>query len=56
MGNKIAHLMNKKMDRKDFLKYSAGVVLALVGISGLIRTLAGNDEKSGGYGKSPYGR
>lgn len=57
MSNKIAHLMNKKMDRKDFLKYGVGVVLAVVGITGLLRTLTSlDDEKPHGYGGSPYGK
>jgi hypothetical protein len=57
--NQIARLMSKEMDRKDFLKYSGGVLLAVIGISGLLNTLLrlGNERGSqGGYGGSAYGR
>ena len=63
MGNKtISQLMNKEMDRKDFLKYGAGVMLAVVGITGLLNTLlrvggeSDTSKTSNGYGASPYGR
>ncbi len=56
----LARLMNKEMDRKDFLKYSGGVLLAVVGITGLLNTLlkvGGEDSnRKGGYGSSAYGR
>lgn len=56
MSNKLAHLMEKKMDRRDFLKYGIGVVLALVGITGLLRTLGVENQQSNGYGDRPYGQ
>ncbi len=65
MKHGIAKLMNKEMDRKDFLKYSAGVMLAVVGVTGLLNTLfnlsgspeaAEQSKSSGGYGGSAYGR
>lgn len=34
-------LLNKEMDRKDFLKYSGGVVLAAVGVTGMVKLLLG---------------
>lgn len=57
----IAKLLNKEMDRKDFLKYGAGVALAVIGVSGLLNTLLrlggeSDTSKVGGYGASPYGR
>jgi len=58
-NNHIARLMSKEMDRKDFLKYSGGVLLAVVGISGLLNTLlrlGGEQENPRGYGGSSYGR
>lgn len=62
MGNKnLAKLLTKEMDRKDFLKYSAGVALAVVGVTGLLNTilrLSGESDVSKvnrGYGSSPYG-
>ena len=63
ISTQIAQLMGKEMDRKDFLKYSGGVLLAVIGITGLLHTLTQfgggtSDEngKDGGYGSSPYGR
>jgi len=32
-------LLQKEMDRKDFLKYSGGVLLAAVGVTGMVRML-----------------
>jgi len=61
-------LLQEKMDRKDFLKYAGGVVLAAIGITGMVRMLlgsrlvtgdtqtAGDDKKGGGYGSSSYGK
>jgi hypothetical protein len=56
----IARLMSKEMDRKDFLKYSGGVLLAVVGVTGLMNALfhIGGEQNSGtrgGYGSSSYG-
>lgn len=34
-------LLTKEMDRKDFLKYSGGVLLAAVGVTGMVRLLLG---------------
>lgn len=60
MNNQIARLMSKEMDRKDFLKYSGGVFLAVIGVTGLLNTLMrlGGDQHGtrGGYGGSSYGR
>lgn len=63
VARQIAQLMSKEMDRRDFLKYSGGVLLAVIGITGLINTLVqfGGEEdtptaKSGGYGSTPYGK
>lgn len=58
-GKKVARLLNKEMDRKDFLKYSVGVVLAVIGVTGLLNSLvqeASSNRNSGGrYGSTPYG-
>lgn len=49
------------MDRKAFLKYSGGVLLAVVGITGLLNALSGvgGEDNPGasasGYGGKPYG-
>lgn len=57
-NNNITKLLTKEMDRKDFLKYSGGVLLAVIGVTGLLNTLSkvGNDDRKGGYGTSAYGR
>jgi hypothetical protein len=53
--------MSKEMDRKDFLKYSSGVLLAIIGVTSLLSTLSrlGGDSHDDGskdsYGSSPYG-
>lgn len=60
-------LLQEKMDRKDFLKYAGGVLLAAIGVTGAVRMLLGNralngtmpsedGNKSSGYGKSRYGK
>ena len=64
INKNVAQLMNKEMDRKGFLKYTAGVVLAIVGITGLMNTLfklggdssTASQSQSNGYGGSPYGK
>jgi hypothetical protein len=59
-------LTQKEMDRKDFLKYVGGILLAVVGVTGLVRVLLGThhtssdvgvaeSKNSGGYGSSTYG-
>lgn len=58
-NNHIAKLLTKEMDRKDFLKYSGGVLLAVIGVTGLLNTLSkvgGDDDNKNGYGTSAYGR
>jgi len=61
-------LKSKEMDRKEFLKYGLTIVLAVVGVTGLVRTLVGSHaaltsptttkkaEGSSAYGASAYGR
>lgn len=59
-------LLNQEMDRKSFLRYSGGIVLALIGVTGLLRVLLSTrtanpliDElpkKTHGYGSSRYGQ
>lgn len=58
-NSQVARLMSKEMDRKDFLKYSGGVLLAVIGVTGLLNTLfrlGGEQGPRGGYGGSSYGR
>ena len=62
INKNVAQLLNKEMDRKDFLKYTGGVVLAVIGVTGLLNTifkLSGNDSnqaQTSGYGSTPYGK
>ena len=70
MGNiksQIDSLLNQEMDRKNFLRYSGGILLALLGVTGLVRILLSSSQKtnplldttqkkSGGYGSSRYGQ
>jgi hypothetical protein len=54
-------LLNKKMDRKDFLKVVGVGIVAATGVSSLIRTVnppaqkAVSSASSQGYGSSVYG-
>lgn len=62
-------LLTQEMDRKSFLQYSGGIVLGLLGITGLIRIILSSNRLSsgpvtnanqppvhGGYGSSRYGQ
>ncbi len=67
--DQIQALTKKEMDRKDFLKYSGTLLLAVIGVTGFLRIVLGSHELSkptasdnkneivsAGYGSSPYGR
>jgi hypothetical protein len=69
MGNiktQLDALLSQEMDRKNFLRYSGGIVLALLGVTGLIRILLSSQKNtlapteaqkpSQGYGTSRYGQ
>ncbi len=60
-------LLAQEMDRKNFLQYSGGIVLALLGVTGLIRIILSSNRIgstaatpqqpiSRGYGSSRYGQ
>jgi hypothetical protein len=61
MNKQINDLLQKRMDRKDFLKHIAIGVAVLTGGATLVKTLTsqqtGDDKKvaDGGYGASAYG-
>lgn len=64
-NQQVTKILKKEMDRKDFLKYSTGVVLAVVGVTGFISTItkltdsqpeSTPTQANGGYGSSAYGR
>lgn len=50
-------LLEKKMDRQDFLKYIAVGMVALSGIGSALKVLSAKTETpvNGGYGSSAYG-
>jgi len=66
LKEQIAALSQKEMDRKDFLKYTGSVLLAAVGITGIVRVILSahqqtgtstrNQEDLSGYGMSAYGK
>lgn len=60
-------LLHKEMDRKNFLQYSGGILLAALGVTGLLRILLTTDKDqlktvgttpkaTSGYGASRYGK
>lgn len=58
----IQQLLEADMDRKEFLVYLGASVLAVVGVTGLLRSISVPLEKQSkasqnraGYGSSPYG-
>lgn len=64
MQSQLNSLLQKEMDRKDFLKHVAVGVVALTGASTIVKTLtpafnggqqSSNQPLSGGYGASSYG-
>lgn len=58
MQNEIQKLMQKDMDRRDFLKHVGIGFAAIAGITTLLKTLStlnGNKEVTAGYGSSAYG-
>lgn len=63
----IEALLQEKMDRKDFLKYSGTVILGIIGVTGLLRMVLGSrglldsqpqgqQSQGSGYGNSSYGK
>jgi hypothetical protein len=60
----LKELMEQEMDRKKFLSFSGGIVLSVIGVTGLIAHLTRQNlklqstqsqEQSSGYGASYYG-
>lgn len=58
MRNEFNKLLTKPMDRKMFLRYMGGTLLAVTGITGLLSALLHTESQSTarGYGSNPYGR
>lgn len=51
----VENVLSKEMDRKQFLTHVGAGLLAVVGISGIIKTLGDNKPAHSGYGASVYG-
>lgn len=60
MNVHVASLLEKEMDRKEFLVFLGIVLLAVTGISGFLKTtthaLNTPQKAKEGYGASPYGK
>ena len=58
MHKPVKQLLSKEMDRREFLAHVGAGVLAVVGITGLLKNLndfRGKNHVSSGYGSSIYG-
>jgi hypothetical protein len=59
MNDQLEQLLEKNMDRRDFLKHVVLGFAALTGLAGLLKTLNGIGSKQahhvGSYGSSTYG-
>lgn len=54
----VAKVFEKEMDRRQFFAYVGAAFLAVVGVTGLIKTLLDFDDKpkhKSGYSASSYG-
>lgn len=54
MKEQFDSLLNKKMDRKDFLKHVGMFFAVLTGVAGAMKLLKPQESNSG-YGSSAYG-
>jgi hypothetical protein len=57
MRSELDNLLQKPMDRKDFLKHVGLGIVALTGVATILKTLNGVNapKRSSGYGSSAYG-
>ena len=57
MQDELNGLLQKKMDRLTFLKHIGVGVVALTGVSALVKTMGsiGSPKQAAGYGASIYG-
>lgn len=53
--NPINELLQKRMDRKDFLKHVAMCMAVLTGTAGLVKMFRPGQQQNAGYGASAYG-
>lgn len=58
MKNQLSELLNKRMNRKDFLKHLGLGLAVMFGLGGVLRLFANtpsNQQKRSSYGSSTYG-
>jgi hypothetical protein len=55
MATRLNDLLQREVDRKQFLIESSLAVLSLVGLGGIIRLLSSSEPRTSGYGASSYG-
>ncbi|MCL5407343.1 MAG: hypothetical protein M1429_02525 [Patescibacteria group bacterium] len=55
--NLFKELLEKEMDRREFLVHIGALLLAVIGISALLRTLSNPHllKKTNGFGSNSYG-
>lgn len=51
----IDDVLAKEMDRKEFLMHVGTGLLAVIGVSGVLKSLRGDKHQATGYGASTYG-
>lgn len=54
MNIQLQDLLEKKVSRREFLAYIGAAILAVTGITALLKTL-GQQKSKIGYGGGPYG-
>ena len=58
MNKDLSNLLQKQMDRRDFLKHVGIGFVAITGVATLVKTLnsvSGPKNQTAGYGASAYG-
>jgi hypothetical protein len=58
LQNDVRTLLQKKMDRREFIKHVGVGFAAIIGVTTLLRTmssLGGGQKQTNGYGASVYG-
>ena len=55
MKDQVNGLLNKQMDRKDFLKHVGMGFAILTGVAGVVKAFKSPTAVSKGYGASAYG-
>ena len=58
MSSNLQKLLDKEIDRKQFMSYLGAGILSVVGMGGLVKSLLDLNSKPSGslYGKAKYGK